>query len=260
MRRNYRYVWLLSAALAFGACDKYNYTDSLQGIGGRVEKLEALELKLNDQLEALNEIVAAIETAGYVTSVKSSPDGSYVITFNNGHTVTLRQGKDGQDGKDGEQQSLDISVGKDKEGHYYWIVNGKPLTDEEGNRIQAGAIDGKDGRDGVDGVDGVDGKNGQNGRNGADGRDGIDGKDGKDGRDGKSVAEQSLTIPQLRINSVTRHWEISYDNGASWTDTGTCADGKDGMDDLFIDVKIVDGGKAITFYLRDGRTFTVPIM
>jgi len=135
--------------------------------------------------------------------------------------------------------------------------------------VLAGAVDGKDGRngadgrngvDGVNGKDGVDGQDGKDGRNGADGRNGVDGRDGKDGRDGQSVSEQEINIPQMRINPETRNWEISNDGGAAWTDTGTCADGADGQDDLFIDVKIVDGGKAVTFYLRDGRTFTVPIM
>ena len=37
-------------------------------------------------------------------------------------------------------------------------------------------------------------------------------------------------------------------------------DGKDGMDDLYIDVKIVEGGNIITFYLCDRRNFFVPIM
>jgi len=41
MMKNYRYLLLLVAVLICGACDKYNYTDSLQGLGKRVEDLEA---------------------------------------------------------------------------------------------------------------------------------------------------------------------------------------------------------------------------
>ena len=252
MRRNYRYVcvWVLAAALSLGACDKYNYTDPLQDIGGRVETLEAMELRLNGQIEALNAVVAAIEAQGYVTSVKTSPDGTYQITFNDGHTVTLRPGRDGKDGRDGKEADLMISVEQDGDGTWYWVVNGERLTDENGDAVPVTAQDGRDGKNGTDGIDG---------RNGRDGHDGVNGIDGKDGRDGKTLADQNLIVPQVRINTTTRNWEISYD-GSTWQDTGICADGKDGMDDLFIDVKIVEGGKAITFYLRDGRTFTVPIM
>jgi len=251
MRRNYRYVWVLAAALSLGACDKYNYTDPLQDIGGRVETLEAMELRLNGQIEALEAVVAAIESEGYVTSVKSSPDGTYQITFNDGRTVTLRPGRDGTDGRDGKEADLMISVEQDGDGTWYWVVNGKRLTDENGDAVPVTAQDGRDGKDGRDGIDG---------RNGRDGHDGVNGLDGKDGRDGKTLADLDLVIPQVRINDTTRNWEISYDGGRTWFDTGICADGKDGQDDLFIDVKIVEGGKAITFYLRDGRTFTVPIM
>ena len=84
---------------------------------------------------------------------------------------------------------------------------------------------------GADGADGEDGRNGSNGSNG---------KDGKDGKDG--------ITPQLRINTETNEWEVSYDNGITWIslgvkatgekgdkgdkgDTGaTGADGKDGID------------------------------
>ena len=62
MRKNYRYIFLLIAALTVGACDKYNYTDNLQGLGKRVEWLEENAKKLNDQVEALHEIIIAIQT------------------------------------------------------------------------------------------------------------------------------------------------------------------------------------------------------
>ena len=242
MRKNYRYAWVLAAALSLGACDKYNYTDPLQGIGSRVERLEAMELRMNGQIEALKTVVAAIQSRGYVTSVKTSSDGTYQITFNDGHTVTLRPGRDGKDGRDGKEADLMISVEQDGDGTWYWVVNGERLTDENGAAVPVTAQDGRDGK------------------NGTDGHDGVNGLDGKDGRDGKTLADQNLIVPQVRINTTTRNWEISYDGGGTWLDTGICADGEDGQDDLFTDVKIVDGGKAITFYLRDGRTFTVPIM
>jgi len=254
MGNGLRYLLALAAVVLLGACDKYNYTDPLQDIGKRVETIEEMELRLNGQIEALNAVIAAIESDGYVTSVKTSTDGTYLITFNDGHTVTLRPGRDGKDGRDGKEADLMVSVEQDASGTWFWVVNGVRLTDENGNPVPVTAQDGKDGRDGTDG------RNGRDGVDGKDGRDGHDGIDGRDGKDGKALADQDLFMPQVRINDTTRNWEISYDGGRTWFDTGICADGKDGQDDLFIGVKIVEGGKAITFYLRDGRTFTVPIM
>lgn len=55
---------------------------------------------------------------------------------------------------------------------------------------------------------------------GADGKDGIDGADGKNGVDG--------ITPKLRINEETNEWEVSYDNGVSWTSMGVKANGEKG--------------------------------
>lgn len=65
---------------------------------------------------------------------------------------------------------------------------------------------------------------------GADGQDGADGQNGTDGADG-----QDGTTPQLRVNSQTNMWEVSYDDGDTWTSLGvkaTGADGQDGQDGI----------------------------
>lgn len=48
----------------------------------------------------------------------------------------------------------------------------------------------------------------------------VNGKDGKDGKDAVS--------PKVRINTTTGEWEVSVDDGNTWTPTGTSAKGKDG--------------------------------
>ncbi|MGN0818697.1 MAG: hypothetical protein ACI4L9_06985, partial [Candidatus Coproplasma sp.] len=58
------------------------------------------------------------------------------------------------------------------------------------------------------------------GVDGSDGTDGKDGSDGKDGADGKT--------PQLRINETTNEWEVSYDEGGTWTSLGVKAIGEKG--------------------------------
>jgi len=89
-----------------------------------------------------------------IVSVTPTDDG-YIITFSDGTSIEVKNGKDGKDGVDG------------KDG-----ADGQP---------GAPGADGKDGKDGTNGKDGVDG---QPGAPGADGKDGKDGKDGVDGKDG----------------------------------------------------------------------------
>jgi hypothetical protein len=80
---------------------------------------------------------------------------------------------------------------------------------------------------------------GKDGQNGADGKDGQDGADGKDG-----------ISPLLKIENG--YWYISYDNGATWTESGKATgdngqngqngtDGKGGQDGVTPLLKIENG-------------------
>ena len=76
---------------------------------------------------------------------------------------------------------------------------------------------------------------------------GIDGKNGLDG-----------VTPQIRVNSTTGLWEVSYDNGTTWTSLGVKAQGDKG--DAFFQ-NVVVGEAEVTFTLADGTTtFTLPLM
>lgn len=206
--------WLALVLLTMTSCREY--TDDLQKLGSRVEVLEQKALEANRQYEALNEIIRAIETNGFVTRIVRNIDGTYTITFNNGKVITLRDGRQGSDGTDVLSVKQNSADGK-----WYWTVNGEWLLDGQGNMMRAGAEDGKDGLD-----------------------------------------ASPATLPQVRINPTTREWEISTDGGTTWVTTGIPADGKDGKDgedDIFKGVYVSPDGKSITFILRDGRSFQVPI-
>ena len=212
------------ACLMTMSCSKYEYSDELQKLGGRVENLEAMVLEANKQFEILHEIVMAIENNGYITDMIVGSDGQYYLTFNTGKTIVLRQGKDGKDGKDGQEIDFLIDVKQGEDEIYYWTINGKWLLDEDGNRVPASA------------------------------------RDGKDGKDGKTMSETGAIAPRTRINTLNRHWEISTDGGKTWSDTGIVADGKDGADDLFKSVIPSADGKSITFIFRNGDSCTVSII
>ena len=239
--RTIKFIALISfGCLLLSSCED-KYGDQLRDVGARVEYLEDHIPQINADIAALWQLIKTIEENGYVTEVVKNNDGTTTIRFNDGHTVTVRNGKDGsdgtdgQDGQDGQEATLIIGVWKDVDGQWYWTLGGQWLLNGNGDRMPAGA---------------------------------LDGKDGKDGRDGNAGY---VVVPQVRINPDTRHWEISTDGSRTWTDTGVVADGRDGQDgrdgangrdgrdDMFLQIVVSDDGKSITFILGDGRTFTVPI-
>lgn len=222
--------WFVLATLAMTSCDKYDFTDKLQGLGERVEALELKADSLNQAFINLNAIIETIRNNGYVTRLEQNPDGSYTITLSTGNTITLRNGHKGSDGADGQEATLLISAKQDIDGQWYWTLNGEWMLDATSNKIPAG------------------------------------GKDGKDGQDGK---DDNAIVPRVRIDNITRCWQISTDNGVTWdyildgNNQPIRADGKngaDGADDLFKDIIVSDDGKSITIVLTDDRTFTIPII
>ncbi len=235
--RTIKFIALISfGCLLLSSCED-KYGDQLRDVGARVEYLEDHIPQINADIAALWQLIKTIEENGYVTEVVKNNDGTTTIRFNDGHTVTVRNGKDGsdgtdgQDGQDGQEATLIIGVWKDVDGQWYWTLNGKWVLDDNGNRVRAGAVDGSDGADGSDGL---------NGRNG---RDGV--------------------APQMRIND-NGTWVISTDGGKTWEDTGIGANGKDGRDgraDIFSFVGISEDGQYLIVRLADGsETFYVPII
>ena len=235
--------WMvLPLALAVTACNDYQssideLSNRVDGIDKRVTKLEAL----NDEVAAIKEIVDAQKQAGYITAVTQTADG-YQFTMSNGTVINVRDGKDGKDGTNGtngtngqDGHTPVMGVKQDTDGNWYWTVDGEYLLDGSGNKVRA---------NGIDGQNGENGQNGQNGENGQNGQDGV--------------------TPQIRINTTTLMWEVSLDNGATWTSLGVKAQGEKGEKgddgDAFFK-SVVVGETDVTFTLADGTTtFTLPLM
>ena len=228
---------LLTGSMLTTSCT--DYQDEIDALDYRVTVLEEMVKTINNNLDAMRVIVDAMAAGDYITGVRET-EGGYVINFFKNGPLYVMDGVDGQNGRDA--QAPDITIAQDPDdGEWYWMLNGQWLM-ADGQRVRAS------------------------------GKDGRDGQDGRDGRDGKSASMAGASVPRTRINPDNRHWEISTDGGITWTDTGCSADGQDGRngidgkngadgtDDIFMDVQVTDGGNSVTFILRDGRTFTVPIM
>lgn len=214
--------------------------------------------QMNTNIEALQKIVSSLQNNDYITSctphMENGVQTGYVISFAKSPSIIVYNGKNGAPGKDGEpgkdgadgNDGVDgkdgyspvVGVKKDTDNIYYWTLDGKWLTDADGNKVKAQGTDGKNGADGNDGLPGADGK---------DGNDGADGANGTNGKDG--------VTPQLKIEDG--FWFVSTDGGQNWTKLGmaTGADGKDG-DSFFSSVS--DSETKVTFVLKNGSSFEVP--
>lgn len=65
--------------------------------------------------------------------------------------------------------------------------------------------------------------------------------------------------PKVRINADTKEWEISTDNGGTWTSTGVVAEGRDGAagDSIFRSVN-ADDPDWVVFTLKDNTVIRLP--
>ncbi len=140
---------LFLSALAAWGCE-YDDTGLWDRTDELDERLTAVEKRLdemNGEITALRTIVEAVENGKYVKEVERTDTG-YIITFSDGSTITLMNGRDGDD-------APVIGIAADDEGNYWWTVteNGRTewLTDDEGNRLPVSGEKGITPRMGVDG-------------------------------------------------------------------------------------------------------------
>lgn len=201
MKRIYPIV-LAGLMLLLAGCHK-NLWNDINDLKSRVQALEEKCNTMNTNITALQVLINAQSSGDMISNVSEVTYGNstigYTITFTSGKTITLYNGKDGANGQDGangtDGYTPSIGVAQDTDGIYYWVVDGKWLTDAEGNKIPV-----------------TNGK-GEKGDTGESGQDGTDGADGK--------------TPQLKIEDG--YWYLSYD-GTNWTKLGkaTGENGKDG--------------------------------
>jgi hypothetical protein len=218
MKRFFLLFWISVLSFSCIPHDNIAIWNKMMDMEQRIADLEILCNQINTNIQALRDIVSALEAGDFVESispiVENGKEIGYVITFSKSGNITIYHGKDGKDGEDGQdglpgtdgapgQDGIDgtdgttpvIGIKLDIDNVYYWTLNGEWLTDGNGNKVRVTGETGKDGQDG------------ENGQEGAPGEDGSDGKDGKDG-----------VTPQLKIENG--YWYVSNDGGLSWEQLG----------------------------------------
>ena len=270
-------VYLLCiCCLSLGLLGSCKYDDSdlverVDNLEGRLAKLEEQCKQINANINSLQIIVNALKEANHITSISNLVENGveigYKIEFAKSDPIHIYHGKAGADGARGEDGYTPlIGVKKDKDGIYYWTLDGNWLTDNDGNKVRAQGLDGKDGyngkdgKDGEDGKDGKDGKDGEDGKDGKDGKDGYNGSDGKDGKDGYNGKDgkdgyngKNGVTPKLRIKDG--NWDVSYNNGVSWETLGSATGGVVPCPIKSVEVK----GRYVLFTLNSGDEIKIPL-
>ena len=218
--------------LAFGvvACDSYDDSklwDKVNDLEDQVNAIQTQLQSLNREINSISTLANAIQNRLYVKDVITMENG-YILSFSDGTTAQISNGKDGKDGEDG------------KDG-----ING---------------IDGNDGKDGKDGKDApVISVRDYNGRlYWAQTVDGVTSWLYDD--DNERIPAEAVT-PLLKVDS-DGYWIISYDNGNTYSKVydnngnPVQAKGEEGKS-FFESVEVV--GDELKLVLADGSELLLPI-
>ncbi|MDR2773185.1 MAG: DUF4988 and DUF4465 domain-containing protein [Tannerella sp.] len=125
-------IALLGAAMWNCSYDDDDLWNAVDELDGRVKALEQAAKDANTDIDALRKLVDELQKNVTVTSVDKTDDG-YTITFSDGETATITNGKNGIN-------APAISVKKDTDNVYYWTLDGEWLL-IDGKKVKAQGID-----------------------------------------------------------------------------------------------------------------------
>lgn len=136
---------LIGLSFGMGGCMKEDIDEIREELQKQDERLAALEQwqkSVNTDILSLQDLIEALESKNFITSVTPVMDGTeevgYTIAFQTGNPITIKHGKDGQNGDPGATPQ--IGVAKDDtnptDENYYWTVkigDGEPAFILDGN-------------------------------------------------------------------------------------------------------------------------------
>lgn len=225
---------------------KYDDDDLWNKVNDHEERLAALEqwqATVNGNITSLQGLVTALQDNDYVTEITSFDipvPGGYKITFAKSGEITIWNGAKGDKGDSGSDGTPGESVLAPVIGvAEYPVDSGTYYWTLDGEFIEIDSeklpVTGEKGDPGTSGTNGI--------------------------------------TPKLQINATTNYWEVSYDNGATWTSLGIKATGDIGAigpagpqgpqgvqsDAIFAAGGISQTDETVTFILaNNGGTITLP--
>ena len=209
------------AAAAWSCSDEYDDSGLRQEIADIRQEIASMK----EQVNSLKTLVDALNGNKFITNYTESDDG-WSITFNDGKTITIRDGEKGAD-------APVLGIAR-FEGVYYWTLGGDDqwLLDDNQNKIPVAGQNGKTptiNKDGYWEIDGetIKGEDGQPIK--AVGKDGANGDKGEDGDSFfKSVVQDDdnvtftltngdqIVLPKAKeVNFVIERTSLTLKFGAS---------------------------------------------
>ena len=123
--------------MAASSCqfDDTELQNSIDDLTSRVEALEDFQKQVQGDIASLQEIISKLDSSVTVNNVVDNGDGSWIINFSDGTSVTIRNGQDGEDGL--TPPSITVV---EEDGTYYWAYENADGTtdfilDDDGNKI-----------------------------------------------------------------------------------------------------------------------------
>ena len=107
MKTFFKLLFAFSLGLAIAGCAKYDDTE----LRGKVDSLTSDVNTLKANQQAMQAVIDVWKAGGYVASIDNSVPGQHTITFygDNGKTVVIYDGTDGEDGADGDTFFKDVT-------------------------------------------------------------------------------------------------------------------------------------------------------
>lgn len=133
-------IFLLSAALLAGACQKYDDSVLKNRIGdleNRVTTLESAVNTLNGNVSSVQTLVQALQDDITISVISKNKDG-FTITFSDGQTAEIKNGEDGASGgkgDKGDKGDTPVIGVKAEDSVFYWTVDGEWLVDASGKKV-----------------------------------------------------------------------------------------------------------------------------
>lgn len=116
--------------LSLAACNKYD--SEIADLQRQIDELVTANSRVNENVSSLGQIVEALQKAAQVTSFSQITEGGKVV----GYTVTFKEEGKPEQTVTVYNSPANVSVGEEG-GKYYWMVDGRWLTDDAGDKIEA---------------------------------------------------------------------------------------------------------------------------